>query len=140
MLRIPDVERKLLIPGKTIPPVHLSPPCDAGPDRMSEGFALAVIRQILGQERPRADQAHVPTQHSDKLRQLIKTGVPKYSSKRRDTMRLELRLALSFAVHAHGPEFQHRKEPTIQAWAALTEQHRRSHGRANADRHHDHER
>jgi len=140
MLRIPDVERKPLIPRKTIPPVDLSPPGDTGPDRMSEAFALAVIGQIFGQERPRADQAHIPAQHVEKLRQLVKTGVPEYSPKRRDAMGVELRLTLAFAIHAHRPEFQQRKEPAIQAWAALTEQHRRSHGRANDDRHHDHER
>ena len=44
MLRIPGVERKPLIPRETIPPVNLSPPCDTRPDRMSETFALAVIR------------------------------------------------------------------------------------------------
>jgi hypothetical protein len=48
MLRIPDVERKPLIPRKTISPIDLSPPCDTRPDRMSEGFALAVIGQIFG--------------------------------------------------------------------------------------------
>jgi hypothetical protein len=52
MLRIPDVERKPLIPRETIPPVNLSPPCDTRPDRMSETFALAVIGQIFRQERP----------------------------------------------------------------------------------------
>lgn len=140
MLRIPDVERKPLIPRKTIPPVHLSPPGDTGPDRMSEAFALAVIGQIFGQERPRADQAHIPAQHVEKLRQLIEAGVPEYSPKRRDAMRIELRLALAFAIHAHCPKFQQCEDPAIQAWATLTEQHRRSHGRANADRHHDHER
>ena len=140
MLRIPDVERKPLIPRETIPPVNLSPPGDTGPDRVSEAFALAVIGQIFGQERPRADQAHLTAQHVEKLRQLIKTGVPEYSPKRRDAMRIELRLALTFAIHAHRPEFQHRKEPAIQAWTALTEQNRRTHGRSNADRHHDQER
>ena len=140
MLRIPDVERKPLIPGETIPPVNLSPPGDSWPDRVSEAFALAVIGQIFRQERPRTDQAHLTAQHVEKLRQLIKTGVPEYSPKRRDAMRIELRLALAFAIHAHRPKFQQRKDPAIHAWATLTEQHRRSHGRTNADRHHDHER
>ena len=140
MFRIPDVERKPLIPRETIPPVHLSPPCYTGPDRMPETFTDAVIGQILRQERPWADQAHVPAQHIDKLRQLIKTGLPEHASKRRDPMLVELRLTFAFAVHAHRPEFQDRKEPSIQAWAGLTKQNRRSHGRANGNRDHDHER
>lgn len=140
MLRIPDIERKPLIPRETISPVNLRPPCDAGPDRMPEGFALAVIGKIFRQERPRTDQTHLPAQHVEQLRQLIETGLPKYFPKRRDAMGVELRLTLAFAIHAHRPKLHHRKDPAIQAWAALTEQHRRSHGCANADRHHDHER
>ena len=140
MLRIPDVERKPLIPRKTIPTVNLSPPCDTGPDRMSEAFALTVIGQIFGQERPRADQAHIPAQHVEKLRQLIKAGVPEYSPKRRDAMRIELRLALAFAIHAHRPEFQQRKNPAIQAWTLLTKQNWASHHGKNSERYQTHDR
>src|SRR5678815_1311490 len=107
MLRIPDVERKPLIPRKTIPPVHLSPPCDTGSDRMSEAFALAVIGQIFRQERPRTNKAHVPAQHVEKLRQFIEAGLPEYSPKRCHPVFVELRLTFAFTIHAHGPEFQH---------------------------------
>ena len=140
MLRIPDVELKPLIPRETIPPVHLSPPGDSWPDRMPKEFAIAVIGKIFRQERPRTDEAHVPAKHVEKLRQLVKAGVPEYSAKRRDAMRVKLRLTFAVAVHGHRPKFQHRKNPSMQAWTALTEQHRRSHGRANHDCRYDHER
>src|SRR5262249_12590321 len=55
-------------------------------------------------------------------------------------MRVELRLTFAFRVHAHRAEFQDCKEPAMQAWAALTEQNRRSHAHTNADRYYDHER
>ena len=113
MLRIPDIELKPLIPRETISPVHLRPACDSWPDRMSEEFAIAVIGQIFRQERPRPDQAHVPAKHVEKLRQLIEAGLPEYSPKRRDAMRIELRLTFAVAVHGHCPKFQQRKNPSV---------------------------
>lgn len=139
MFCIPDVERELLIPGQIISPVHLSPSRDTGSERVPQPFTIRIVGQILGQERTRANEAHIPAQDVDQLRKLIEAGSPEYSAERRRPLLVELTLTLTFAIHAHCPEFQQRKEPAIQAWATLTEQHRRSHGRKNGYRHQDHE-
>lgn len=113
MLCIPDVELKPLIPRQAVSSVHLSPPGDSWLDRMSEEFASAVIGKIFRQKRARTDQAHVPAKHVEKLWQLIEAGLPEHSPKRRDAMRVELRLTFAVAVYGHCPKFQQRKNPSV---------------------------
>src|SRR3990172_4178020 len=71
VLHVPDVELDPLLPGKRGAPVDLGPAGQAGLDLEALALPLRVALDLIGEGRPRPDEAHVAAQDVPDLRQLV---------------------------------------------------------------------
>src|SRR4029077_14952602 len=71
VLHVPDVELEAPLPRERVAAVELRPPGDPGAHVVAAGLLPGIARQILHQQRPRADQAHVAPDHVDETRLLV---------------------------------------------------------------------
>src|SRR6185437_5822837 len=111
---------------------QLRPAGEPGLDAVS----LHVIRDALGELahelrplRTRADEAHLPPQHVEDLRQLIDAGLAHEGAHPRDAriaLRRPLRLSVLLRIDAHAAELQQLEFPPEQAYPALAVEDRRA--------------
>src|SRR5262249_33977982 len=71
---IPDIEFEFPIPVDRVPAVDLRPPGDAGLDLVSASLKCVVMPIELKYLRAWANEAHLPRQHVEELRQLIEAA------------------------------------------------------------------
>src|SRR4051794_10403909 len=71
VIDVPEVELDALGPWQRRATVHLCPPGDPRLDGEAPTLALIVALDLVAQCRPRADDAHLPTDDVPKLRQLV---------------------------------------------------------------------
>lgn len=82
-----------------------------------------VKREILHQERPRTDEAHVAAQHVEQARQLIQAGRPQHAPERRQSHIIRQRVSSPIDRIEHRPELDHLEGLTMQSRAHLPEEH-----------------
>src|ERR1035437_5288914 len=63
VIYVPDVKFEFLLPTNGISSVYLRPAGEPGPDFVTPSLLWSVARQVLHQQRTRADQAHVAFQN-----------------------------------------------------------------------------
>jgi hypothetical protein len=71
---VPAVQGEALRPVDVVAAVDLGPAGDAGFDLEAPGVLGRVVRDLRQHVRARPDQAHLPAQHVDQLRQLVQAG------------------------------------------------------------------
>ena len=87
VLDVVDVELDPLRPRQRGAAVDLRPAGQAGPDRQPPALALAVLGDLRGHGRARADQRHLAAQHVPEVRQLVERGAPQQRADARDARR-----------------------------------------------------
>jgi hypothetical protein len=92
-------------------------------------LARAVPWQVLGQQRPRANEAHFTTEHIPELRQLVEAGLSEKPADWSQSPGVGQQASIGTGLRRHCPELiQYEWLPTI-AYSAMAENHRRPHGR-----------
>ena len=136
MVDVPDVERELLVPRHRVAAVHLRPAGDPRSHLVAARLLRRVQRQVLHEQRTRADQAHVAVQHVDAARG-ARRGSCGAASGRGAVSRSASGSSSPSASRAvgHGAELQHLERAAVAARALLAEQHRRTHAQAHQQRH-----
>src|SRR5262245_21734022 len=84
-LHVIEVQFEAFLPAQFITAVHLSEPGDARADVMSASLLWGVKRQVLHQQRPRANEAHLAGEHVPQLGNLVQTRGAEQAPKRRET-------------------------------------------------------
>src|SRR5580698_3135019 len=74
VFHIPGVELQSLIPAEGVTAHYLSPACQTWQYLMSAALLRCVTRQVLEQQRPGPDQAHITSEHIPELRKFIEAG------------------------------------------------------------------
>ena len=128
VIHVPYVHFDSFVPFHILAAMNLGPACDTGAN-LEHSFLLFVILVdgpgVIGQRRPGADEAHIPTQHIDGLRQLIDAGSPDDPSHLRNPGVMPVAVdaaAGMLRILYHGAELQHGEFLSVQAQAGLAEQ------------------
>src|SRR5262249_36968167 len=66
------IERDTFRVRKRAAPAHLPQPCDSRLNREEVVAPVAKLRQLLQRDHAGADETHLPTEHIEQLRQLVK--------------------------------------------------------------------
>src|SRR5690606_10394407 len=104
MVHIPDIVAELVLPRQGIAAVNLSPAGKARPHLVAAGLLGVVERQILHQQRARADQAHVALEDVPELRQLVEAGRTQKAAERRKALGIGKKLPGGADRIRHGTE------------------------------------
>ena len=81
VVEIPEVKLEALWPRDRIAPVYLRPACDPGKDGEPPALARLVGGGLLDEIGARADQAHLPRDDVDELRQLVEPRAPEKAAR-----------------------------------------------------------
>src|ERR1019366_8592537 len=106
VIHVPHVQLKLLFPGKAVASVHLHPPGNARPHLMTASLERGVSGQVFGEQRPRADQTHIPLEYVPDLRQLIEARAAKEPSQRREPLFVDKQFSSLIADVGHRAELE----------------------------------
>src|SRR5262245_29626724 len=106
---VPDVEPESVLPGLVVAPVDLCPAGDPGANLVAARLLGRVQGQILDEQRPRADDAHVPAHDVPQLRQLVEAGASQKPAEPRQPLGIGKRPALRVDRVRHGPELEESK-------------------------------
>src|SRR5690606_16204174 len=71
VIDVPRIESEPLVPAREVSSVDGGPTGDAREHGVTPSLFGAVAIEVLDQQRPRTDQAHVPEQHVEELRELV---------------------------------------------------------------------
>ena len=128
---LPDVELELLFPTEAVAAADLRPAGDAGLDFVPPGLLGGVAVEVFHEERPRADEAHLPAQDVDELRQLVEAGPAEEPAQAGEAFLVRKKAAFFIPVLGHGAEFKHDKGFAVQTGPHLAESTRPAHGEAD---------
>jgi hypothetical protein len=118
---VPNVEAELLFPADRIPSVHLCPAGDTGLHFVSAHLLGGVERQILGQQRARADEAHVAFEYIHQRWQLIDAGGAQESAEPGHAHRVGGERVFPRTRVTHGLELVQRERLAVQTDSGLSE-------------------
>lgn len=121
MIDIPQVEKKALLPVGVISSVHLGPPCQTGGNEMATLLLQAVMRQILHQEGPRADEAHISLENVQEFREFIQAGAAHQLAESRESFRVGQELPIGSSGIGHRAEFIQSKGLSAKPGAFMHE-------------------
>ena len=127
MVDVPDIEGELLVPRERVASVHLCPSGDSRPNVVAAHLLGCVPREVVHQERTRAYEAHVSSQHVDQLGELVEAGAPQEATDGGQPRLVGEQVAVGVALVDHGAELQHAERTTTAPRSLLTEQHRGPH-------------
>jgi len=77
---------ELFFPAERVSAIDLGPPGKAGPDIVAPHLLGIVEWQIMEEERPRPDQAHVAPKYVEQLGQLVEAGGAQPAAEFRQTL------------------------------------------------------
>src|SRR5690349_5609770 len=137
---VPEVEREAALPRQPVAPVELRPAGDPGPHVVAPGLLARVARQVLHQERPRADQAHVAPDHVDQPGQLVQARATEEPAQAGQPGAVGQEPAVGGARAAHGAELVEDEGPPVPPRPALREDHRPAEQEPDPERGQDQER
>src|SRR5665213_1807318 len=126
-IHILHVEPELLFPRQGIAPLHLREAGDSRPHLVTPPLEWRVAGQILRQQRPRSDQAHVPFYHVPELRQFIETAGPQEPAEPRQPLRIRQKIAGRIPLVGHTAELQKQARSAPPPDSTLPEYRRTSH-------------
>src|SRR6185436_9464292 len=121
MLHVIEVQFETFLPAQSITAVHLRQSGDPRPDVMPASLLWGVERQILHEQRPRANQAHLAREHVPQLWNLVQTRGAEPAPERRETFGVRQESAGGVVPVCHGPEFDQRERHAVKSRATLTE-------------------
>ena len=119
---VPDVEGELFFPTDGVTAVDLGPAGDAGPDGVAAHLFGGVELEVLHEQRPWADEAHLALEHVDQLGQLVEAGAAQEAAKAGQALRVGQQLAAGVARVGHGAEFEDVEGPAVASRPWLAEQ------------------
>ena len=125
MVHIPDIQIELLFPRKGVPPVDLRPPGDARFNLMPPHLFRGVPVQVSDEQRPRADEAHVPLDNVDERRKFVEAGTPQDATEPGKPIPVGKRIPLGIPLFGHRAELVHHEGFPVQTRPGLPEEDRR---------------
>lgn len=122
MIYIPHVEFEFLMPGYGVATVTLCPAGDAGTHFVTARLLGSVEREILHQQRPRADQRHVAFEDVPELWQLVDGRGADKTTNLRQALRVRQQFAVGIAFVSHGLELHDLEDFAVLAGTFLEEE------------------
>ncbi len=119
VIDVPGVEPEFLLPREGVAPPHLAPAGDARLDFVTPSLLGRVTIEILRQEGPRADQAHLSPQHLQELRQFVEARLAKQAAERRQACRIGERPSVAAGGTGHRAKLPDRENSPAQPRAFL---------------------
>ena len=138
MVDVPDVELQAFAPVHRIAPVDLSPAGDAGPDLVATGLTGIVPLEVLHEQRPRPDQAHIPPEDIQELRQLVDARRAEKAPQGGQALLVRKRASVRVAGVSHRAKLQDGKRPPVQTGAGLPKKDGAPHRKAYQGGHGEH--
>src|ERR1700693_3420520 len=126
MIHIPNVERKLLLPGESIPAIHLRPARYARQRFMTARLFRRVELQVLHQQRARTYEAHVVLEHVDQLRQFIQATAPQKPAEPRQALGIGQKVTLPVAAVVHSAKLEQGERLSSEARTTLLKKNGRA--------------
>lgn len=125
MCRIITVQFRLDRNGQLVPAIHLRVTCQAGHQRVCPVF-IPLCNQVclIPKRRTRPDDAHLPGQNIEQLRQFIQTGSPQKAPAARDhRLRVlqQMRGHIMRRIGIHGTKFKNAEQTLVAAHPFLAE-------------------
>src|SRR3990170_1185850 len=127
VFHVPNVQPELLLPGDCVPPIDLRPSGQTGFDLVAARLFGCISLKILHQERARPDQAHLPLENVEKLRDLVETPFTHPPSKRRQPVGIGQNPAAWIVCTLHRSEFIKSEYFSAPPWPFLDKEDRPSH-------------
>ena len=122
MVYIPHIQFKLSCPINCVSPVALCPARNARPHLMPARLLFAVQRQVLRQQRSRANQRHVTFKNINQLWQLVyRRRTYKFTNFCQSSL-IGQQISIGVALVGHGLELDDLKYLSILAWSFLHEE------------------
>jgi hypothetical protein len=122
---IPHVELELLRPRQGVAAMALRPTCDARAYIVTPHLLLTVQREILDEQRARANKRHVAFQNIEELRQLVETRLPHEGTQGRDALVVRQQLAVLVSPVIHRLELDDLEDLTFISRPVLKEKYAR---------------
>ena len=119
---IPDVEAEFFSPGEIVAAMALRPSGDAGSHVVAAHLLGRVKRQILHQQRARADERHVAFEHVPELWQLIERGIAHEGSELRYALFVGQQFAVGSFPLVHGLELDDAERLPLESGSLLEEE------------------
>ncbi|OQA22240.1 MAG: hypothetical protein BWY63_00932 [Chloroflexi bacterium ADurb.Bin360] len=88
---------------------------------MTAGLFRRIERQVLHQQRPRADEAHIAAQYVPQLGQLVQARAAKEAAEGRQPFGVGQQIAVGPAQVAHGAKFEEGEGLAGPTWPRLAE-------------------
>src|ERR1019366_225236 len=130
VVHVPHIQCELPFPAHIIAAVYLGPARDTRLYIMPTRLLRRVVGQILSQQWPWTNQAHVTSQYIPQLWQLIEAESSEKAAEASQTRRIRRRIDLRTISH-HGAKLDDCKRSRFVAGTNLPEEDRRSHRKAN---------
>ena len=121
MIHVPDIKAELLFPGDGIASIDLGPAAEAGLHIEAASLLGRVKREVLHQEGPGADEAHLAAQDVEQLGQFIDGGGAQPSTERCEPLGIGEQGAAAIAGVGHRAELQQPEGFADVAGALLSE-------------------
>lgn len=135
---VPYVEAEFLLPGEGIAAVDLGPAAEAGHHVVAAGLLRGIQGQVLHQQGPGADEAHLAAQDVEQPRQFVDRGGPQPAAEGREPLGIGEQGAAAVAGVGHRAELQQPEGPAAVAGALLAEEgggtEAPAHQKANQDK------
>ena len=120
---VPHVQLELARPRNRVASVHLRPARDAGADFVAARLLRRVKRQILLEQRTRADDRNVPADDVDQLRELVERSRAQKAPDGRDAPFVREQFSVRTALVGHGLEFMEAEDLSVFPGPFLREKH-----------------
>src|SRR5581483_1900214 len=124
MVHVPYIAAQLVGPADDVAAVYLGPTGQARTDHVPAALFLRVAIEILRQERPGADEAHLAANHIYQLRHLVERDRSQPSAKRREPLGIGPESTVGRPRVGHRPEFQDRERPPAETRSNLAKENR----------------
>ena len=124
MFDIVDVVCQLRGPIHTVASVHLGPTRQTRACGESATLCRRVVIVVVEQQRTRADQAHVATQHAPQLWEFVEAARSETDTECRQPVLVIQELSVGVDRRRHRSKLQQFKRLTVQSCALLTKDHR----------------
>ena len=116
---VPQVELDTSWPADPIATIDLRPTCEPWPYGKAPPLVVGVPFDLVGQRRPRTDQAHVAAQNVPQLWKLVSSAGPKEASESWSAFDVPFAYVCGIS---HRAELHDAEDPPVKATSLLAEQ------------------
>jgi len=126
MVDVPHIQFEALLPGQLVAALRLRQTGDAGSHLVAPRLMRGVAVEIIGKQRTRPHEAHVPAQDVPQGREFVEAGAAQEASEGGETFGVVRNVGAPGLGGTHAAELDHGEQQAMAPRSWLTEQHRAS--------------